>query len=100
MTPAIFILRVLISADMSDSVKQKAPIQCPLFYRVFNFICRALVEVKFYNAGRVSYLQCLLLNLHSGMIPKGSRCTVYMLSHDTKTKAPSKSSERAFFNVH
>jgi hypothetical protein len=28
---------VMISADMSDSVKQKRPIHCPLFYGGFSF---------------------------------------------------------------
>jgi len=31
MTPAFF-LRVTIAADMSDSVKQKKPIHCPIFF--------------------------------------------------------------------
>ena len=29
--------KFIMPADMSDSVKQKRPIQCPLFYRGFSF---------------------------------------------------------------
>jgi hypothetical protein len=32
----------------------------PCFIGGFHFICRALAEVRFYNDGRVCYLQCLL----------------------------------------
>jgi len=43
-------VRVKITADMSDSVKQKTPIHCPLFYRGISYAGHQLVQVALWNS--------------------------------------------------
>jgi len=41
----LFVSKIKMSADMSDSVKQKRPIQCPLFYRGLFYFIYKTVEI-------------------------------------------------------
>ena len=42
----VFEMLVKISADMTDSVKQKKPIQCPLFYGGFSFHIQGISNIQ------------------------------------------------------
>jgi len=48
-----------MSADMSDSVKQKRSIQCPRFYRGFSFYMQGISDCKelLYIESRESFLK-------------------------------------------
>ena len=75
--------------DCDDgAVKQEKPIRCPLFFGGFSF------HIRF------KQLMVAAINRRLRMIPKGSRCTVYMLSINKIERPLPKSSGRACLNEH